>query len=76
MRTKLHLGSGTKEFPQEELERAFQIGDADVFIDIQSFDLMKLRAVRRVDFVATIGRARSNHANRRRRGLHRADLHG
>ena len=75
MRTKLHFGFGTKEFPQEEFELAFQIRDADVFIDIQPFDLMELCAVRRVDFVPPISGAWSNHAQRRRHRFHRADLH-
>src|SRR6266513_1820430 len=57
MRSKLHFGVGAKEFPHEKFELAFQIGDADVFIDIQSFDLMKLWAVRCIEFVAPIRRA-------------------
>ena len=54
MRAKLHFGFGTKEFPEEEFELALQIRDADVFIHIQSFDLMELCAVGRVDFIAPI----------------------
>ena len=76
MRTKLDFGSGTEQFAHEKFERAFQIGDADVFIDIKAFDLMKLRAVGCVEFIAPIRGAGRNHANRRRRGFHRADLHG
>ena len=68
--------SGAEKFAQEKFQRAFQIRDADVLIDIEAFDLVKLRAVRRVDFIAPIGRARRDDANRRRRGFHRADLHG
>src|SRR4051794_20892092 len=37
---------------------------------------MKLRAVRCIEFVAPIRRARGNHADRRRRRFHRANLHG
>src|SRR5215813_9635955 len=37
---------------------------------------MELWAVRCVELVATIRRARGNHADRRRRRFHRADLHG
>src|SRR5215813_4782485 len=37
---------------------------------------MELWAVRCVELVATIRRARGDHADRRRRRLHRADLHG
>src|SRR5439155_20955929 len=76
MRTKLHSGFGTKEFPQEEFELAFQVRDADVFVHIESFDLMKLCAMGRVDLVPAISRSRSNHPEWRQRGFHRADLHG
>src|SRR6188472_435858 len=37
---------------------------------------MKLRAVRCIEFVAAIRRTRGNHADRRRRRFHRANLHG
>src|SRR5215813_1940226 len=37
---------------------------------------MELWAVRCVELVATIRRARGDHADRRRRRFHRADLHG
>src|SRR5947208_6934544 len=76
VRTKLHFRSRTEKFEHEKLEGAFQIGDAYVFIDIKSFDLVKLRAVRGVEFVATIRSPGSNHTNRRGRGLHRSNLHG
>src|SRR5882724_7712755 len=76
VRTKLHFGSRTEKFAHEKLESAFQIGNAYVFINIKSFDLVKLRAVRGVEFIATIGSTGSNHANRRGRGLHRSNLHG
>src|SRR5205807_3924175 len=76
MWTELDLGFRAKQFVHEKLERAFQIRDADVFIDIKTFDLVKLRAMRCVHFVATVRRAGRNHANRWRCGLHRADLNG
>src|SRR4029077_1006618 len=76
VRTKLHFGSRTEKFPHEKLKGAFQIGDAYVFINIKSFDLVKLRAVRGIEFIATIGSTGSNHTNRRGRGLHRSNLHG
>ena len=75
MRSKLDGGVGAEQFAHEKLKRTFQIGYAHVLINIEPFDLMKLRAVGRIDFIATIGRAGRDHANRRRRGLHRADLH-
>src|SRR5260370_40286845 len=76
MRPKLDGGIGAEKFAHEKFERAFQVRDADVLIDVKTFDLMKLRAMRRVHFVATISRAGGNHANWRRRGLHRANLDG
>jgi hypothetical protein len=57
MRTKFHFGFGAKEFAHEKLELAFQIGDADVFINIQSFDLMKLWTMRCIELIAPIRRA-------------------
>ena len=45
----------------------FKIRDADIFIDVKSFDLVKLRAVRGIHFIAPISRAGSDDANRRRR---------
>src|SRR5260370_40675410 len=76
MRPKLDGGIGAEKFAHEKFERAFQVRDADVLIDVKTFDLMKLPAMRRVHFVATISRAGGNHANWRPRGLHRANLHG
>ena len=76
MRTKTHRGFRSEKLTQEKLERPLQIRDADVLIDIQAFDLMKLRAVGRIHFVAAKGRARRDDANRRRRRFHRANLHG
>ena len=54
MGTKLHFGFAAKKFSHEKLELPFQIGDADVLIDVKPFDLMKLRAVRCVEFIASI----------------------
>src|SRR5437899_2770605 len=53
VRTKPHSGIGAKKLTKEKLQSAFQVCDTDVFIDIETFDLMELRAVRRVDFIAT-----------------------
>ena len=76
MRTKTHRGVGAEKFAQKKFQRAFQVGDADFFIHVKSFDLVELRAVRGIDFIATISRARRDDADRRRRGFHRANLHG
>ena len=66
VRTKLDLGFCTKQLAHKKFERAFQIGDADILVDIKSFDLVELRAVGRVYFLVPIGRARRDHANWRR----------
>ena len=68
--------SGAEKLAQEKFQRSFQVGDAHVFIHIEAFDLVKLRAVRGVHFIAPIGRAGRNHADGRRRAFHGADLHG
>src|SRR5437868_1937508 len=76
MRPKLDGGVGAEEFAHKKLERAFQVRHTDVLVDVETFDLMKLRAMGRVDFVAAVSRAWSDHADRRRPRLHRADLNG
>src|ERR1700730_15627505 len=57
MRTETHGGIRAEKFVHEKFDGAFQVGDADVLIDVQTFDLMELRAVRRVYFIATISGA-------------------
>src|SRR5260370_19214885 len=75
MRTKLHVSSRAEEFPHEEFERAFQICDTHIFIDVKTFDLVEMRTVRGADDVSAIRRAGCDHANWRRRRLHRANLY-
>src|SRR5438874_2229844 len=65
MRTKLDGGIGAKQFAHEKLKRALQICDADVFIDIETFDLVKLRAVSRVHLIAAISGAGRDDPDRR-----------
>src|SRR5206468_1210898 len=72
---KLDSRSGTEKFAHEKFERTFEIGDANVLVDVKPFDLVKLRAVSGVEFIAPISRAGCDYANRRCRGLHGADLH-
>ena len=74
MRTKTNLRFRAEQLTQKKLNRPFKIGHADIFIDVETFDLVELRAVRRVDFVTSISGAWCDHANRRRRGFHRPDL--
>src|SRR5438270_6458152 len=65
-----------KKFVHEELQGSFQISHTHVLIYIEAFNLVKLRAVSRVDFIATVGRARRDDANWRGRRLHRPNLDG
>src|SRR5947207_1457911 len=67
-------GESADRFAHAKLMRVLHIGYADVLVNMKPFDLMKLRAVGRIDFITAIGRAGRDDANRRRRGLHRADL--
>ena len=76
VRTKLNFCFSAEKFAHKEFQRAFQVGDADVFVHVKPFDLVELRAVSGVKFIAPIRCTGSNHTNRRRRGLHRPDLHG
>src|SRR5260370_12533536 len=62
MRTKPDRGLLPEKFVHEKLESAFKISHTDVFIDIETFDLMELRAVSGVEFIAPIRCARGNHA--------------
>jgi hypothetical protein len=75
VRPETHFGVGTEQFAQEIFERAFEIRHAHPLIDVKTFDLVKLRAVSCIDFIAAKGRARRDHAKRRRCGFHRANLH-
>ncbi len=76
MRPKSHRRVGTEKLAHEEFKRPFQIGDADALVDVKPLDLMKLRAVGGVHFVAAVRGARRDHANRWRGRFHRPDLHG
>src|SRR5260370_42378761 len=62
MRTKPDRGLLPEKFVHEKLESAFKISHTHVFIDIETFDLMELRAVSGVEFIAPIRCARGNHA--------------
>ena len=67
MRAKTHRRVCTEKFAEEKFQRSFQIGDADIFIHVKTFDLMKLRAMRGVDLIAPIGRPGSDNTNGWRR---------
>ena len=60
---------------QHRLERALQIRHRDPFADDEPFELLEHRRVRQVEVVAAIDAAGHDDADRRREGLHVADLH-
>ena len=75
MRPKTHCGICSEKLAQEKFKRTLQISDANLFIHVKPFDLVKLCAVGGVDFVTPIGRPRGDDANWWGRSLHGADLH-
>ena len=73
---KTDLRIRTEKLAQKKFERAFEVSDADVFVDVKAFDLMELGAVSGIDFISPIRRTRSDNAYRRRRTFHRSNLNG
>lgn len=60
----------------EEFERTFEVGEADVFVNVEAFELVEDGKVGGVDFIATIGRAGGDDFDGRGLLFHGADLHG
>src|SRR3954468_20235026 len=58
----------------EAQQGALEVGERDVLVDGEALDLVELRRVGRVA-VAAVGAPRDDDVERRRVGLHRADLH-
>ena len=76
VRTEAHGGAGAENLAEEVFERAFEVTEADVLIDVEAFELVEDAEVRGVDFIATIGCAGSNDAHGERLGgFHGANLH-
>ena len=73
-RTEANLQIFLKEVTQEVVQRAFQVGKADVGINNQTFHLMEHRRVSLV-VVVTINTARRDDTNRWLLGFHGADLY-
>ena len=59
----------------EEFESAFEVGETDVIVDIETFELVEDREMGRVDFVAPISRAGSDNFDGRILLLHGAHLY-
>ncbi|MNN54254.1 hypothetical protein D3C81_1690610 [compost metagenome] len=56
------------------MQRALQVGEADVLVDNQAFHLMEHRSMRLI-VVITVNTTRRNNADWRLLLLHGADLH-
>ena len=77
MRTKTHRRIRSEQVHAGKIPACpFRSATLTFSSTYKSFDLMKLRAVRRIHFIAPIRGARRDDANRRRRRFHRANLHG
>ena len=75
MRAETELRIVTEQLAEEELQRAFQIGDVHAFVHVESLHLRELREVRGINLVAAICRTRRDDADGRRGLFHRANLH-
>ncbi len=72
LQTDLALGS--EDRAGERLEGALEVRERDIGVDREPLDLVELGRVRRVG-VRPVDAARDDDVDRRRLGLHRADLH-
>ena len=75
MRAETDFRLVTEHVASEGGENAFQIGQRDVFIDIQAFDLVEGHAMCRVRRVAAIAATGADDADRRLLRHHRTNLH-
>src|SRR3954454_2140401 len=74
VRAQAHVPTFAEDRVGEAQQRALEVGERDVLVDREALDLVELRRVRRVA-VAPVRPARDHDVQRRRVGLHRADLH-
>lgn len=76
VRAEADGGAGAEDFAEEELQRAFEVGEGDVFIDVKCLDLVKDAEVGGVDLIAAVGGTGGDDADGQGfHGLHGADLH-
>ena len=65
-----------EEGPQQVLQRALQVGEGQVLVDGEAFDLVEDEEVRGVDGVAPVAAAERDHVDRRIALFHLVDLRG
>ena len=73
-RPETHSADVSKKLSTNSCKNALQVGETDVLVDHQPFDLMEHRRVGHVG-IAAIDPARGDQAQRRRLRPHRPDLH-
>ena len=69
-------GFGAEDFAEEVFEGALQVGEGDVFVDVEAFELIEDGEVSGVDFVAAVGGSGGDDADGEFfDGFHGANLH-
>src|SRR5690606_34804502 len=63
-----------QKLTRQDRQRAFQVGERHVFVDVQAFDLVEHRRVRGVRIVQAVHLAQRDDAHRRLLREHGADL--
>jgi len=76
VRAETDFGFVAEHGAVEVFEGAFEVGEADVFVDVEAFELVEDGEVGGVDFIATVGGAGGDDFNGWGLFLHGADLHG
>lgn len=74
VRAEADFGFVSEHGAVEEFEGAFEVGEADVGVDVEAFELVEDGEVGGVDFVATVSRAGSDDFDGWGLLLHRANL--
>ena len=74
VRAETNFRVGAEKFAEEILECAFKVAERDIGVDVEAFKLGEDRKVGGIDFVATVGGARSDDSNRRCLAFHGPDL--
>ena len=76
VRAEADGGAGAEDLAEEEFQRAFEVGEGDVFVHVEGFDLIENAEVGGVDLIAAVGSTGGDDADGQGfHGLHGADLH-
>ena len=73
-RTESRVRTPGRKLRQEGVQRAFQVGHADAFVNVETFDLVKHRRVRGIERVRAVTAAGRDNPHRRLPGFHSPDL--